>query len=108
MDFSELQKLQTELEQKTARKSGLPQEKNPENPKSGNQEIPIPRKEETPKGENPESLKTRNQDKIKVPKYYTQVPIALQDEIKIYAVRHKLDDYEVVILALEAFLKKQK
>ncbi len=92
-----------------------PEEK-PENLKSGYPENPKTRKEDNPKGGNqgipisgnPEILNTRKQDVLKVPKYYTQLPIALQDEIKVYAIRHKLNDYEVVIHAVEAFLKKQK
>jgi len=98
--------------------------KNPDIPKSGNpeimktrdHEIGKSRKEDNPKGGNreipssgkPDIPKSGNKTALKVPKYYTQLPLELQDEIKIYAVRHKLDDYEVVIQAIEEFFKKQK
>ncbi len=93
-----------------------PPAKNPATLKSGNQEIPKTRKEEIRKGGNPDipisgkpdTPKAGNQTAIKVPKYYTQLPQVWQDEIKVYAIRHKLNDYEVVMQAIEDFFKKQK
>src|SRR5690349_18559521 len=126
MDFSELQKLQEELDQKKAHKTALPQEKtekypeirkfrNQDAPKTRFFEIPKTRKEDTPKWGNqeiqtsgkPEIPKTGKPPSLKVPKYYTQLPLEWQEEIKIYAIRHKLADYEVVIQAIEAFFQKK-
>jgi hypothetical protein len=101
---SEAQTPQEEI----TRKPEIPKSPFPDLLISRNPEIPKSRKEENPKGGNPEIRNTRNQDTFKVPKYYTQLPQALQDEIKVYAIRHKLNDYEVVTQAIEEFFKKQK
>ncbi len=95
-------------QEKITRKPESPKTPFPDLMKSRNPEIPKNRKEENPKGGNPETRNTRNQDTFKVPKYYTQLPQALQDEIKVYAIRHKLKDYEVVTQAIEEFFKKSQ
>ena len=103
-------------QEKITRKPESPKTPFPDLPKSRSPEIPKNRKEENPKGGNlvipkggnPETGNTRKQDTFKVPKYYTQLPQALQDEIKVYAIRHKLKDYEVVTQAIEEFFKKSQ
>ncbi len=64
----------------------------------------ITRKPESPKNPFPVLPKSRSPE---IP-YYTQLPYALQDEIKVYAIRHKLKDYEVVTQAIEEFFKKSQ
>jgi hypothetical protein len=99
-----------------AKNPEIPKTRNQDNPNTRYQEIPKSRKGDIRKGGNPEIPtsgkpdipKSGNKTALKVPKYYTQLPQEWQDEIKIYAVRHKLDDYEVVIQAIEEFFKKQK
>src|SRR5205823_3862246 len=134
MDYSQLLNLQKELDQKDkASKTAISQAKNPEIPKSGKedirkgrlpenqitgiQDIGKSRKEGNPKGGfldiptsgKPDTPKSGNKATLKVPKYYTQLALELQEEIKIYAIRHKIKhDYEVVIQAIEEFFKKRK
>src|SRR6266567_4618563 len=99
-----------------AKNPEIPISRNQDNPNTRNQEFPKTRKEDIRKGGNQEILiprkpdipKSGNQTTIKVPKYYTQLQQALQDEIKVYAIRQKVNDYEVVMQAIEEFFKKQK
>ncbi|MVN88343.1 hypothetical protein GO986_16480 [Deinococcus sp. HMF7620] len=104
---SALKKLQT---------TGIPEEKN-----SGIQEDQNPGDPEQPTSGSQEALKTGSQEagnsgiqgktnagKPEKEKYSTLLPSTTVEALKLYAVRHRMKDWEVVDAALRAYLRDRE
>ena|SRR5947209_7611330 len=117
MDYSELQKLQEELDQKEiARKPTNPQNHKPVSPQAGktvnlltdkpaNPQAHIPAKPFAGKPVSP--LDPSSENEI-VEKYTTRLAPSMVRQIKIHAAQQDLKDYEVVEKALREYFERKK
>lgn len=103
-----LKKLQAVQQDESAGKTGNPETRKPENPKSVVKPLEFPKgnAEETRK---PESLNSGDvvTPLIEREKYSTYLDSELVTALKLYAVRHKMKHHHVVEAALRAYLKEQ-
>src|SRR5262245_31694181 len=109
MDFTELQKLQEELDQKEqARKTANPQIGKPASPQTvfpSNPQAHLPVKPFVGKPSNPLDRKPVSEP---VEKYTTRLAPSMVRRIKIYAAQQDLKDYEVVEKALTEYFEKNR
>ncbi|SRR6266849_1891965 len=109
MDYSQLQKLQEELDQKEkARKTAKPQTGKTESPQTGLPVNPQDGKPAKPHAGKPTSPQARLPIIEQVEKYTTRLEPSLVKRIKIYAAEQDVADYEVVKQAVEDYLAKKK
>ena len=109
MDYSELQKLQEELDQKEkARKTAKPLAVKTESPQTvlpAKPQTHIPAKPLAEKPANPLDRKPVSEN---VEKYTTRLVPSMVRRIKIHAAQQDLKDYEVVEKALIDYFEKKQ
>ena len=109
MDYSELQKLQEELDQKEkAHKTTKPQEVKTASPQTvlpSNPQAHIPEKPLVGKPANPLDRKPGSEP---VEKYTTRLAPSMVRQIKIHAAQQDIKDYEVVEKALIEYFERNK
>src|SRR6266700_5347943 len=110
MDYSELQKLQVELDQQEekARKTAKPQAGKTASPQKvlpANPQAHIPAKPLEGKPVNPLDRKPGSEP---VEKYTTRLAPSMVRQIRIHAAQQDLKDYEVVEKALLEYFERKK
>src|SRR5947209_13618821 len=109
MDYSQLQKLQEELDQKEkARKTAKPQAVKTASPQTVFPVKPQTRLPDKPLVVKPANPLDRKPTSEHVEKYTTRLTPTMVRQIKIHAAQQDLKDYEVVEKALREYFERKK